>query len=177
MCFKIRKEETGDIDVVYKIIEDSFKNQEFSNKEEVNLVKNLRKTDDFIPELSLVGELNGDVVAYILFSTLNFELKNGDIEKILTLAPVCVSPLMQNNGFGSKLIEKGHELAKNLGFKGIMVVGHQDYYPKFNYSSISNFDICLNMEIPSEVVMLYEIEKDYFKNNSGKIIFSNVFMP
>ena len=116
-------------------------------------------------------------MAYILFSKLKFEMNDGSVDDILTLAPVCVSPNMQNKGIGSKLIREGHNIAKNMGFKGILVVGHKNYYPKFGYSSIANYNISLNMDIPADVAMLYEIEKDYFNNNSGKILFSDSFLP
>lgn len=173
----IRKETKKDIPDVYDVITESFKSQEFSNQEEVNLVKNLRRTDDFIPNLSIVAEVSGKIVAYILFSKLKFEINDGSVDDILTLAPVCVSPHMQNKGIGSKLIREGHNIAKNMGFKGILVVGHKNYYPKFGYSSIVNYNISLNMDIPADVTMLYEIEKDYFNNNSGKILFSDSFLP
>ncbi|MCQ2977253.1 MAG: N-acetyltransferase [archaeon] len=173
----IRKETKKDIPDVYKVITESFKSQEFSNQEEVNLVKNLRRTDDFIPNLSIVAEVSGKIVAYILFSKLKFERNDGNMDNILTLAPVCVSPHMQNKGIGSKLIREGHNIAKNMGFKGILVVGHKNYYPKFGYSSIVNYNISLNMDIPTDVAMLYEIEKDYFNKNSGKILFSDSFLP
>lgn len=172
----IRKETEEDIETIYEIIESAFANQEFSNQEEVELVKNLRKTDLFIPELSLVAEEENKLIGQILFTKMEFEMDNRK-EFILILAPVSVIPEYQNKGIGSKLIKKGHEIAKQLNYKGILVVGHEEYYPKFGYKSIANYEITCNMELPKEVTFLYEIEKDYFKNNKGQLIFSPAFIP
>ena len=41
----------------------------------------------------------------------------------LALAPLSVLPKMQSQGIGGKLIERGHEIAKELGFHSLRVTG------------------------------------------------------
>jgi len=46
----IRKEEIKDYDDVFKLIENAFKDEEFSDHQEQFLVERLRKSKSFIPE-------------------------------------------------------------------------------------------------------------------------------
>ncbi len=58
----IRQETKKDRISVYNLIKETFKNIEYSNKDEHNLVERLRKSKSFIPELSLVAEFNKKIV-------------------------------------------------------------------------------------------------------------------
>lgn len=63
----IRKEETKDFDSVYSLIYEAFDKAEHSDGTEQELVNSLRKSDAYIPELSLVAEIDGKIVGHIFF--------------------------------------------------------------------------------------------------------------
>ena len=52
-------------------------------------------------------------------------------------APMAVHPNYQKRGIGSKMIEKGLTMAKKLGFKSVIVIGHPEYYPRFGFAAAS----------------------------------------
>jgi predicted N-acetyltransferase YhbS len=67
---KIRQEIPTDYSVVFKIIEEAFKEKEYSDHKEQFLVERLRDSLDFISELSLVAEIDGMVVGHILLTQI-----------------------------------------------------------------------------------------------------------
>ena len=129
----IRQEQNDDHVQVYNIVKKAFENDVHSDSDEPDLVERLREVKEFVPELSLVAELEGEIVGHILFT----EIRIGE-KKALALAPVSVAPKYQSRGIGSKLIAKGHEIAKSLDYAIIVVLGHEKYYPRFGYVKARN---------------------------------------
>lgn len=170
----IRKEIPADYDTVFKVIKEAFKNEEFSDQREQFLVRKLRNSSAFIPELSLVAVLDDEIVGHILLTKI--KIKNGDIKTpSLSLAPVAVLPAYQKRGIGSKLIDVAHKKALNLGFTSIILIGHADYYPKFGYKKASTFGITLPFDAPDENCMAIELTDHALKSVSGKTEYPNEF--
>ena len=71
MKVKIRKEEKRDYQKVFELIQNAFENVEFSDHREQYLVERLKNSDTFIPELSLVAEIDNQIVGYILLSKIS----------------------------------------------------------------------------------------------------------
>ena len=66
----IRKEESGDYKEVFDLIENAFENEEYSDRKEQFLVERLRRSEAFVPQLSLVAEVDGQLVGYILMTKI-----------------------------------------------------------------------------------------------------------
>ena len=64
----IRKETNSDYPAVYALIKEAFQSAEHSDGTEQDLVVSLRSSRAFIPELSLVAEINGRIAGHILFT-------------------------------------------------------------------------------------------------------------
>lgn len=69
----------------------------FKQESEPRLVEALRKTDSFIPDLSLVAVRDGKVAGHVLFSRIAIQTKEGDVPA-LALAPIAVLPECQGRG-------------------------------------------------------------------------------
>lgn len=99
---EIRKETKSDYNEVYNVIKTAFETAEHSDGNEHDLVVALRKSDNFIPDLSLVAVEDNKIVGYILFTKIEI----GEYEE-LALAPLGILPEYQKQGIGTKLIEEG----------------------------------------------------------------------
>lgn len=111
----IRKETLRDYKSVFDLTQEAFETLEISDHDEGQLVEKLRKAPSFIDELSIVAELNGELVGHILFTPMLIE--NGDEKyQSLVLGPVSVLPEFQKRGIGGQLIRAGHQKAWNLDF-------------------------------------------------------------
>lgn len=149
---EIRKEKENDYSQVYNVIKTAFELAEQSDGNEQDLVNALRKSNAFIPELSLVAVVDEKVVGYILFT----KVKIGNYEE-LALAPLAVLPQYQKKGIGSKLVEEGHKIAKELGYHYSIVLGSENYYPKFGYKPAVNFGIQSPLEIDDKNFMAIKL--------------------
>ena len=149
---EIRQENKNDYEEVYNLIKTAFKTAEHSDGNEHDLVVKLRKSDSFIPELSLVAIKDDKIVGYILFT----KIKIGKYEEI-ALAPLGVLPEYQNQGVGGRLIKKGHEIAKKLGYHYSVVLGSDTYYPKFGYIPAIQYGIKAPFEVPNQNFMAMKL--------------------
>lgn len=149
---EIRKEIKNNYDGVYDVIKTAFETAEQSDGNEHDLVVALRKSDNFIPDLSLVAVEDNKIVGHILFT----KIKIGEYEEI-ALAPLAVLPQYQKKGIGRKLIENGHKIAKELGYHYSVVLGSENYYPKFNYVPAIQYGIKAPFEVPNENFMAIKL--------------------
>lgn len=170
----IRVEQELDYKIVEDIIENAFLNVEFTDHQEHNLVSKLRNSSEFIPELSLVGEIDNKLVGHILFTKINI-VSNEESFESLALAPLSVLPDYQNKGIGRALINYGLKVAKHLGYESVVVLGHENYYPKFGFKKASEFDIKPPFEVPDDAFMALELKENGLKNVNGIVKYSNAF--
>lgn len=150
----IRKENVNDYTEVYNVIKTAFETAEHSDGNEQDLVVVLRKSNNFIPKLSLVAIDNDKIVGYILFT----KIKIGESEE-LALAPLGVLPEYQRQGIGSKLITEGHRIAKKLGYHYSIVLGSENYYPKFGYVPAIEYGIEAPFDVPSKNFMAIKLNE------------------
>ena len=150
--FEIRKENKNDYNEVYNVIKKAFETAEHSDGNEQDLVVRLRKSKAFIPELSLVAVEENKIVGYILFTKIKIK---DNIE--LALAPLAVLPEYQRKGIGKKLIETGHNIAKNLGYHYSIVLGSENYYSKMGYIPAIQYGIKAPFQVPDENFMAIKL--------------------
>lgn len=171
----IRKEEIKDYNNVFKLIENVFKDEKYSDQKEQFLVERLRKSESFVPELSLVAEIDNQIVGYILLTKIKILNENSQETTSLALAPVAVLKEYQGKGIGGNLIQKAHQIAKELKFDSIILLGHEKYYPKFGYKITKKYGIKLPFDVPDENCMLIELTKDALKNVNGIVQYPKEF--
>lgn len=151
----IRRERPTDYSAVNRIIKNAFKTAAESDGNEHNLAAALRKSPSFIPELTLVAEINEEIAGHIMFTKL--QIGN---HTALALAPLSVLPKYQNQGIGTALILEGHRIAKELGYSYSVVLGSEKYYPRMGYLPAESFNIQPPFEVPSKNFMAFKLSKD-----------------
>jgi predicted N-acetyltransferase YhbS len=171
----IRQEHEIDYATVNQLTFLAFKNMKFSNGDEHELVAKLRKSENFIPELSLVALHREEIVGHILFTSSHIITVDNELFKSLTLAPVSVHPSWQNQRIGSQLIQDGLSLAKKLGFTNVNVLGHPGFYPKFEFLPASEFEISPPIDVPADSFMILELEKGSLCGIHGTIQYAKEF--
>ena len=149
---EIRQESQKDYEEVYMAVKTAFETAEHSDGNEQDLVVDLRNSDSFIPELSLVAVKEDKIVGYILFTKIKIE----NHEEI-ALAPLAVLPEYQKQGIGSMLIEQGHKIAKQLGYHYSIVLGSENYYPKFGYIPAIQYGIQAPFDVTNKNFMAVKL--------------------
>lgn len=170
MDILIRTETTADHSVVSQLHALAF-----GQENEGKLVDLLRQDDSFVPELSIVAVLNEEVIGHILFSKIEIVGSAGQKTGSLALAPMGVLPKYQKSGIGGKLIRAGLEMAKELGFQSVIVLGHKDYYPRFGFEPAEKWAIGTHYEVPSEYFMGLELFPGALSDVRGVVEYSAPF--
>lgn len=97
-----------------------------------SIVALLRQRGGYDPELSLVAEVDGQVVGHALFTPTTIRLLGEDVRAVL-LAPIGIHPTAQKMGIGKALMDEGHRVATAKGYPLAFLLGHPTYYPRFGY--------------------------------------------
>jgi len=168
----IRTETQADAEQVAKVLIHAFGNRE----DESELVKRIRQSEGFIPELSLVAEQNGEIMGHILLSKA--KVVDGDRQtEVIALAPLAVSPEYQKQGIGSLLIQAGLERCRKLGYELVLLIGHPEYYPKFGFKPARPYGLELKQfDVPDDVFMVYELQDGALGRIKGELIYPEVFL-
>lgn len=165
---EIRKEMPKDYDSV-RIINDLA----FKQSKEGDIVDKLRENCKDI--LSLVAVLEGKVVGHILFSPAQIKYR-GKVRTGMGLAPMAVLPEFQNQGVGSGLIKEGIRQIKETDCPFIIVLGHEDYYPKFGFERASIYGLKSQWKsVPDEVFMVMIINKSVMSGITGIVEYRSEF--
>ena len=166
----IRQETPFDIAAIHDANKQAFDGREA----EAGLVDAIRKSENFISELSLVAEENGQILGHILFSRIYIETENGQLPA-LALAPMAVLPKYQKQGIGSMLVRQGLDECKRLGHMIVIVLGHPTYYPRFGFSA----QLAKPLECPygdcGEAWMAVELIPGALQGMRGKVVYPAAF--
>ncbi|MDR2230998.1 GCN5 family acetyltransferase [Elizabethkingia ursingii] len=175
MNILFRQENKDDYAAVFNLIQRAFEKEEMSDHSEQYLVERLRNSEAFIPELSIVAEINQNIAGHILLTRIKvINNKNEEFDS-LALAPVSVLPEYQGKGIGGKLIETAHKKAKELGFGSVILLGHENYYPRFGYEIAKKYGIKLPFEVPDENCMAIELIKGALEGVEGTVVYPKAF--
>ncbi|WP_340103369.1 GNAT family N-acetyltransferase [Rhodohalobacter sp. 8-1] len=167
----IRKETASDIAEVYDVNRTAF-----DREDEANLVDALRTNSSaFIPELSIVAASENGIAGHILFTKISIHDGDGIKHDSLALAPMAVRPDLQNQGIGGRLIRHGFDVAKHLGFKSVIVLGHPDYYPRFGFEPAGQWGIKAPFDVSSEAFMAIELGPGGLQHVSGTVNYPKEF--
>lgn len=165
----IRQEQSVDYQEVFSVHELAF-----NRTGEANLVNSLRKSDQYIPELSLVAELNGKIIGHIVYTKIKIHQGLESFESI-ALAPLSVLPDFQKSGVGSMLIRKSLSLAVELNYRSVIVLGHEHYYPKFGFTATDRWGIKTQFDVPASFLMGLELQPGSLEHVSGIIEYAPEF--
>ncbi|MDD5725531.1 MAG: N-acetyltransferase [Candidatus Omnitrophica bacterium] len=163
----IRQERPVELEKIHDFIKTAFKTARVSAGTEQDLVDRLRAGENYIPELALVAEENGEMVGYIMLTEAHI---SGPTEEfpVLFLAPICVAQERRNKGLGSQIIRESFSLAMEMGYTAVLLVGDPAYYEKFGFKRASSFGIkTLHNNILDQNALACELVPGVLKKASG----------
>jgi putative acetyltransferase len=150
----IRPEQSDDYKLVEEMIRKAFYNLYVPGCNEHYLAHVMRSHEDFLPELDLVLEVDGQIAGNIMYTKAKLLDENGEERTILTFGPVCISPEHQRKGLGKRLMEASFELANSLGYDIIVIFGNPGNYVSSGFVSCIRHNISLeNGAFPSAMLV------------------------
>ena len=159
----IRAETAKDYAAIYEVNQKAF-----GGEVESRLIEALRKSSQFLSELSLVAEENQKIVGHILFSPAVIDTGK-EKAPILALGPMAVIPEFQNQGVGSELVREGLTECKRLGYDVVVLVGHPHFYPRFGFTPARAKGLECTFEVGDEAFMITELVPEALEGMRGVV--------
>lgn len=156
----IRNETPADRQTVEDITRRAFYNLYAPGCVEHYLVHIMRDHPDFIPELDLVAELDGQVVGSVMYTRSTLTDAAGAVKDILTFGPVSIAPEHQRKGYGKQLLEHSFRRAALLGWDVVVIFGSPANYVSCGFQSCKKFSVCLEGGKFPSAMMVKELRED-----------------
>ena len=171
----IRKEEKEDYRTVEGLVREAFWNLYVPGCNEHFVLHNLRKSNDFIPELDFVAEREGQIVGQIAYTRGIVKGKGTEDKEAITFGPVSVLPAFQRWGTGSALINHTIVLAREMGYPAICIYGDPRYYNRFGFRCGEKYEIKTADDKFAVALQVLELKQGALDNMSGRFIESAAF--
>ena len=166
----IRPETPEDIDEIDAVVEAAF-----GRPAEAKLVRLLRASDVFVPELSLVAVEDGAVVGHVMITHATLTSEAGKERRILLLAPLAVRPDRQRDGIGGALVNAGLAAADARGEPLVVLLGHPQYYPRFGFEPAGQRSILPpEPDVPRDEFMVKRLSA-YDSSYTGRVAYPPAF--
>ena len=175
----LRLEKKSDWKTVEQITYRAFKDAPPTGDDDENealLARNLRSRAAFIPELDYVAELDGAIIGNIMYTRSKVVNDDGGEWETLTFGPISVLPKFQRQGVGGALIHKTLEVARELGYRAVLIYGHESYYPRFGFRPASEYGITTADGKNFPAFMALPLYDDALNGVSGRLICDEVYI-
>lgn len=149
----IRNERPEDFRAVEELIKRAFNNVNFPGCDEHYLAHLIRSHEDFVPELDLVAELDGKIIASVMYAKSKLIDENGGVKTVLTFGPFGVLPEYQRRGHGKALLERSFEIAAGLGYEAVVIFGNPENYIPRGFKSCKRYGVSLGNEYPAALLV------------------------
>ena len=118
---KIRPEMPEDYKATELMTMRSFWNKYWPGCTEHFLIRIIRESEDYLPEISRIAELDGRIVGAVYYTRA--WLADGETrQEIATFGPLAVEPTLEGNDIGGALMRETIKLAKEAGIAAIALM-------------------------------------------------------
>ncbi len=141
--YTIRQEQPADFSAVENLTREAFWNVYRPGCSEHYVLHCYRNHPDFIPELSLVLESKGEILAHVMFAWSEILVDPDESQacsaqdqrrlRMMTFGPISVRPDMQRKGLGKMLLDYALERARQMGAGCIAMCGNIQFYGKCGF--------------------------------------------
>ena len=92
-----------------------------------------RARKDYVPELSLVLELDGKLVGHVMYVRSEIHADDGRRIPVMTFGPISIAPEYKRQGYGTILLRESMRRAALLGTGALAIEGNIGFYGKSGF--------------------------------------------
>ena len=164
---ELRLEKPTDYLETENVIREAFWNHYSPACSDHYLIHIMRDCSSFVDELDIVA-IEGDKIVGASMCLKSYIHGDDGIEyEVLSLGPIGVLPEYQGKGIGGMMIAKTKEIAKNLGFRGILLCGDPDYYTRQGFVAAEKYGIRNSENMYADALHACELYENAFDDVHG----------
>ena len=166
----IRFENTGDFRAVENLIRESFWNVYKPGADEHYFAHMLRSHKAFLPELTFVLELDGEIIGCIMYSKSWLLAEDGEMREIVSFGPICVAPAYQRQGLSRLLIEHSFAQAREFGYEAVINFGNPGNYVGRGFVSCKKKNVYMGDGVFPTALLVCELTPGVLGGKKWKFI-------
>lgn len=171
----IRQEQVDDFRRVEELTREAFWDVYIPGCNEHFVIHNLRTSPDFIPQLSLVAEIDGQIVGHIAYCQSYILHDDGSRTSSLVFGPLSTLPQFQKQGVGGELIRASLAKARELGHSIVCILGDPRYYRRFGFRCAECFGLRISDGRFAAAMMALELQPGALADKSGRVFDSEAY--
>ena len=157
------------------VIREAFWNQYSPACSDHYLVHIMRDCPAFVSELDIVAEDDNKIVGASMCLKSHILGDDGKEYEVLSLGPIGVLPEYQGKGIGGMLIARTKEIAKSLGYRGILLCGDPDYYTRQGFVAAEKFGIRNSENMYADALHACELYEGAFEGVHGRYYEDDIY--
>ena len=171
MDYQIRRERPEEYREVENLTREAFWNVYRPGCTEHYILHCFRQREEFVPELDLVMEKDGQLIGHVMYARAWIQADDGRRIPAVTFGPISIAPSCQRKGYGKALVDASLELARSLGAGVACIEGNPDFSGHSGFAaakSLGIFSTGEEREAESPYFLAKELQKDFLKGVTGE---------
>ncbi len=160
MAIHIRREAPADYRTVEELVRESFWNVYHPGCTEHYVLHRYRNEPDFVPELDLVLEKDGEIIGQVIYVKSKIDLADGSTLPVMTFGPIGIAPQYKRQGYGKLLLDHSMEIAAKMDAGALCITGNILFYGKSGFAPASQFGVRYADADPADAVVPYFLAKE-----------------
>ncbi len=107
------------------------------------VVNQMREHADYIHELALVIEHEGELQGAVYFTRAQIINSNGESMPIIAMGPLFINPSYHRIGLGRQLLGQALDKARDLGYPAVLTMGYPYHYEPHGFRGAKQYGISL----------------------------------
>ena len=175
MKTRIRRTTKTDFLITENITREAFWNVYKPGCDEHLVLHNVRNGNSYIAELDMVAVVENEIIGHIISTKAKVVDAQNAEHEVLCVGPVSVLPDYQKQGIGSELIYESIKVAKESGYRAMILFGNPDYYHRFGFRNAQEYGITTKEYENFEPFMALELQTNGLENVTGRFFEDNAF--
>lgn len=165
--FLIRREKPADYRKTEELVRAAFWNVYCPGCTEHYILHCFRPRKNFIPELDLVMEKDGEIIGQVMFVHSSIQKSDGTRIPSMTFGPFCIRPDCQRQGFGKKLLDYSLAAAADLGAGALVITGNILFYGQSGFIPAKTLGIRYQEDPEADYLLVRELKEGFLRGMAG----------
>jgi predicted N-acetyltransferase YhbS len=176
MEITIRKTLTNEFYSTENLTREAFWNLYKPGCDEHLVLHQLRKSSSYVEELDMVAIYEHEIIGHIISTRAQVMDEQNKKHEVLCLGPVSVTPSLQGQGIGVKLMNFSITEAKKMGFRAMILFGDPGYYHRFGFVNARKYEITTKEGHNFDQFMVLELQEHGLDNIKGRFYEDEAFV-